>query len=85
MAFNQYSYLPIVYEAITGASGRMVNESWENEVGLDREVRSSVKSQLLEGASSFDPNGYLYVPPNCESPDVQCKLHVVFHGTFMGA
>lgn len=88
VAFNQYQYLPSVYDAVAGrASGRsLLNDSCEESGHGELGWRQSrlVGVQVREGGSSFDPNGYLYVPPNCKTGDRECKLHVVFHGTFMG-
>lgn len=53
-----------------------ISSSAEPEEKSERQFVSS---------SSFDPNGFLYVPPGCQNPAVPCRLHVVFHGCFMGA
>ncbi|KAB7497701.1 hypothetical protein Anas_02821 [Armadillidium nasatum] len=36
-------------------------------------------------ASSMDSAGYVYVPSECISKNVTCKLHVVFHGCEQGS
>jgi len=38
----------------------------------------------LEGLSSMDTTGYVYVPTVCQSGKTSCKLHVAFHGCQQG-
>ena len=38
----------------------------------------------LEGLSSMDTTGYIYVPTVCQSGKTSCKLHVAFHGCQQG-
>ena len=77
--FNQYDYLP----PMSRGNERISNGTLSND---GREGRSffGLLNQRTP-TSSFDPNGFLYVPQNCQTDAKICRLHVIFHGCQMGA
>ena len=38
----------------------------------------------IEGLSSMDTTGYIYVPIICQSQRTPCRLHIAFHGCLQG-
>ena len=38
----------------------------------------------IEGISSMDTTGYIYVPTVCQSQRTPCRLHIAFHGCLQG-